>query len=166
MAVRPVPFTGVYAPTNTNLILFLNHKLQNKPIPFDQVLHLDLYSNHPSTLLHNIQPAIKQTQEHVIYTPRYRVKGSSTQITRRVLGGKVGIWKQVSDFGYICEILGENAIGREMRFVFYEGDVDDVGLVRKTDWCMTEFITLNEDEGGFAICKVGEDAARANVLNP
>ncbi|PWA71072.1 NAC domain-containing protein 83 [Artemisia annua] len=158
MAVRPLPFTGVYAPTNTDLILILTQKLQNKPIPFDQVIHLDLYSNHPSTLLHNTQPAIKQTQEHVIYTPR--------EINRLVLGGKVGIWKQVSDFGYVVKIDGNdgNVIGREMRFVFYEGDVVDVGVVRKTDWCMTEFITLNEDEGGFAICKVGEDAAWAEFV--
>ncbi|PWA71074.1 hypothetical protein CTI12_AA285150 [Artemisia annua] len=69
----------------------------------------------------------------------------------------------VSDFGYVVKIDGNdgNVIGREMRFVFYEGDVDVVGVVRKTDWYMTEFVTLNEDEGGFAICKVGEDAARA-----
>nr|GEU31337.1 NAC transcription factor 25 [Tanacetum cinerariifolium] len=101
---------------------------------------------------------MKLTQEYVIYTPRYRVKGSS-EITRRVLGGKVGIWKQVSNFRCICEIDG-NVTGKEMRFVFYEGDVD-VGVLRKTHWCMTEFITMNQDEAGFAICKVREEATRA-----
>nr|GFA62928.1 NAC transcription factor 25 [Tanacetum cinerariifolium] len=82
----------------------------------------DLYSNNPSTLLQNVTPVIKRTDEYVIYTPRYRVKGSS-DINRRVLGGKIGIWKQVSYFRCICEIDG-NVAGKEMRFVFYEGDVD------------------------------------------
>ncbi|PWA39273.1 hypothetical protein CTI12_AA573300 [Artemisia annua] len=154
MAATSPPLGYQFDPEDYELINVLNHKLQNKPIPFDQTTHLDLYSNHPWVLLKDTQPAIKRTKEHVIYTPRYRATGS-THITRRVLGGRVGIWKQVSNFGYVVKIDGSdgNVVGREMRFVFYEGDVN-VGLVRKTDWYMTEFTNMDGDDDEFSICKL------------
>nr|GFA62929.1 NAC transcription factor 25 [Tanacetum cinerariifolium] len=37
----------------------------------------------------------------------------------------------------------------------------NIERIRKTHWCMTEFITMNQDEAGFAICKVREEATRA-----
>ncbi|PWA71073.1 transcription factor JUNGBRUNNEN 1 [Artemisia annua] len=110
MSATSPPLGYQFDPEDYELINVLNHKLQNKPIPFDQITHLDLYSNYPWTLLHNTQPAIKRTKEHVIYTPRHRITGS-TQITRRVLGGKVGIWKQVSDFECRCDENGK-AVGK------------------------------------------------------
>ncbi|GKB39438.1 NAC transcription factor 25 [Tanacetum coccineum] len=155
--ISELPLGYIYHPSESDIIFTLNYKLQNKPIEFNFLINRDLYSNNPWTLLKNVQPVMKLTQEYVIHTPRYRVKGSS-KITRRVLGGKVGIWKQVSNYEYRCDNVG-NAIGKVTSFVFFEGDVD-VGVLRKTDWCMTEFITMNQDEAGFAICKV-RDAAHA-----
>nr|GEX47894.1 NAC transcription factor 25 [Tanacetum cinerariifolium] len=97
---------------------------------------------------------LRLPHEPTIYTPRYPVKGSS-EIVRRVLGGKIGIWKQVSNYQYRCDDVG-NAIGKVMSFVFYEGDVD-VGVLRKTHWeeaarslddtsCDDEEEEENEDE--------------------
>nr|GEX00917.1 hypothetical protein [Tanacetum cinerariifolium] len=81
-----------------------------------------------------------------------------SEITRRVLGRKAGIWKQVSIYEYSCDNIGD-AIGKVMSFVFFERDVD-VGVFSKTHWCITEFITMNEDEAEFSICKV-RDAVHA-----
>ncbi|GKA28754.1 NAC transcription factor 25 [Tanacetum coccineum] len=156
--ISELPLGYIYHLTDSDVITILNLKLQNIPLEFNMVINRDLYSNNPSTLLKNVKPVLKLTQEYVIYTPRYRVKGS-TEIGRRVLGGKVGIWKQVSNYQYRCDDVG-NAIGKVVSFVFFEGGVD-VGVLRKTDWCMTEFTTMNENEGGFAICKVREEAARS-----
>ncbi|GKD18929.1 hypothetical protein Tco_1208087 [Tanacetum coccineum] len=81
--ISELPLGYIYHLTDSDVITILNLKLQNIPLEFNM---------------------------YVIYTPRYRVKGS-TEIGRRVLGGKVGIWKQVSNYQYRCDDVG-NAIGK------------------------------------------------------
>ncbi|CAA0813230.1 NAC domain-containing protein 55 [Striga hermonthica] len=122
-----------FMPTDQELILeYLARKVNNQPIPVDEINEVELYKYSP-VYLSGKYPQLGD-QEWYFFTPRDRKYPNGSRPTRSVNG--IGYWKATGADKLVMS-KGELA-GRKKVLVFYQGRPKS-GNERKTNWIMHEY---------------------------
>ncbi|GER46046.1 NAC domain protein [Striga asiatica] len=123
-----------FMPTDHELIVdYLMKKVNNDPIPVDEMSEVELYLWSPESLA-EIYPQLGD-KEWYFFTPRDRKYPNGSRPSRSVKEG--GYWKATGADRPIFSGSGE-IIGRKKALVFYMGNPKP-GEGKKTNWIMHEY---------------------------
>ncbi|KAL3620349.1 hypothetical protein CASFOL_035261 [Castilleja foliolosa] len=154
-----------FVPTDDELIThYLAKKVNDEPIPVDDMYKVDLYSHPPNELAETYRKL--GDGEWYFFTPRVRKYPKGGRPRRSV--GDIGYWKAT---GADKEIKSKEGvtIGKKKSLVFYYGKPKS-GQEKKTNWIMHEYklhTPSKSHETGMTLddcilCKIYERPERLN----
>ncbi|XP_075497449.1 NAC transcription factor 32-like [Primulina tabacum] len=132
--INPVTVGLRFNPTDTELMLLLNKKINNQPLTCDYIRTVDVYKYNPWELA-DTNTSWGDDGLMYFFTPRDR-KYMNGSRPNRAAGD--GFWKATAIGKKICD--NNECIGLKRTLVFYQGKASNG---KKTNWIMHEY-TINQ----------------------